>query len=135
MVAHGLVSPTLFFLINYVYDSTYSRRVFILKGLIFLRPLFCLLWFVSCFLNLGFPPFMNFFSEILICSSLSFLSSLEWALTFFLLFFSGVYRILIFNHLAHGFNFSRFFFFSPSIINLTCFCLFYFILLYPYCFF
>ena len=102
IVAHGFISPLLFFLINFFYDSNHSRSIFILKGSILLNPLFCLFWFFSCFLNIGLPPFISFYSEALIVRSLRFLSYYEWFFLFLILFFTGVYCVLIYSHLSHG---------------------------------
>ena len=66
IVAHGLISPAIFFLISYLYEFFHSRRMIIFKGVRVLRPTFCFMWFLTNSLNIRLPPFISFFSEICI---------------------------------------------------------------------
>lgn len=77
LVAHGFISPFLFFRLNYIYEVFHSRRIFILKGVILFIPIFCFFWFIGVILNIGFPPFISFFSEIIISMGLRFLGLLD----------------------------------------------------------
>nr|WP_256377999.1 NADH dehydrogenase subunit 4 [Paraferrimonas sp. SM1919] len=43
MVAHGFISPIIFYLITYLYEFKHSRRIMVLKGVLLVNPLFCLL--------------------------------------------------------------------------------------------
>lgn len=102
IVAHGFISPMIFFLITKIYDLIHSRRIIVLKGFILISPLFCLFWFLCCSLNLRVPPFMSFFSEICIIGSIGFVGMLEWVLILLCCFFTGVYCIYIFTSVSHG---------------------------------
>ena len=102
ILAHGFISPVLFYLINIIYRIKNSRRVIVLKGILIVTPIFCLLWFSRCALNLRFPPFMSFFSEVAIISSLGFLTILEWTIVALTCFFTGVYCINIYSIVSHG---------------------------------
>jgi len=43
MVAHGLISPAIFYLITFLYEFKHSRRNMVLKGVLSVSPLFCCL--------------------------------------------------------------------------------------------
>jgi NADH:ubiquinone oxidoreductase subunit 4 (subunit M) len=63
MVGHGFVSSLLFFLNGRAYISIASRRgVFIKQS----SRLLFRIWLFACFVNAGFPPFVNFLGEIII---------------------------------------------------------------------
>lgn len=131
MVAHGFISPLLFLLIGLSYNLFSSRRVFILKGLILTSPVFRIWWFISNTLNLSLPPFISFFSEAMIFSSLRMVSLYDLGFIFLILIITGVYCIFLYTIPAHGERF------SPIISNINVFHSFlrfshcYFVLLYP----
>lgn len=64
MVGHGLVSFILFFLISLLYELTFNRTIDLNKCLHSTRKFYLLFFFIYSFLNLGFPPFINFIREI-----------------------------------------------------------------------
>nr|YP_010503027.1 NADH dehydrogenase subunit 4 [Thyreophagus entomophagus]UXD78889.1 NADH dehydrogenase subunit 4 [Thyreophagus entomophagus] len=102
MVAHGFVSPSMFFLLTYLYDLKHSRSFMLLGAMLLTCPVFCMLWFFSCSLNLGFPPFMSFFSEILIISSLGGFSLFDFVLLILFCFFTGIYCVYMYTSVSHG---------------------------------
>jgi len=102
IVAHGFISPLLFFLITEIYSLKSSRSLLFLKGGLIFSPVFCLFWFFSCSLNLRVPPFMSFFSEVCVIGSIRFLSLLEWGFIGLGCFFTGVYCIYMYRSPVHG---------------------------------
>ena len=102
IVAHGFISSLIFYLITLIYEVFHSRRLMILKGIIILYPVFCLFWLISRFLNLGFPPFISFYSEICIIGSLGIFSFLDFFFLILAIFFSGVYCVYLFIIVSHG---------------------------------
>jgi len=66
MVGHGYVSSCLFYILYLVYKRFHTRRGMLLKGSVGVFSLISLFWFIFCILNLGVPPSLSFFSEILI---------------------------------------------------------------------
>lgn len=76
IVSHGLVSYFLFYLITLKYESRESRRFLFLKSLESIRKNIALMSVIFIFLNLGVPPFINFYSETLILNSIKIISSL-----------------------------------------------------------
>jgi len=102
MIGHGFCSSCLFYILFVFYDRFYSRRMLILKGINFYVPLLGGVWFLFLVLNIGVPPSLSFFSEIMIiCGRFSFWF-LHCFVFFGLLLFSGFYGILLFVCCSHG---------------------------------
>jgi len=102
MIGHGYVSSCLFYILYLVYKRFYTRRGILLKGSISAFSVISLFWFVFCILNLGVPPSLSFFSEILILIG----SGSFWVEVYFLLgavlFIVGVYNIYLFILIGLG---------------------------------
>ena len=112
IIAHGLCSSALFFLVNLLYERTRSRRLLINKGLISIFPRLSLWWFLLCSRNIAAPPSLNLVGEIgLINRILSWSINLAFLLIF-ISFFSAVYSLYLFSFSQHGKLFSGAFSFS-----------------------
>lgn len=134
MVAHGLISPIIFYLITFLYEFNHSRRVMVLKGVLSVSPLFCLLWFLCISLNLRVPPFISFYSEVIIVSSLLCFSLVDWFFVFFSCFFTGVYCVYMYCSVSHGGGgFNIFFLDSKTLLVGFSHC--FFVFSYPLVFF
>nr|YP_010252272.1 NADH dehydrogenase subunit 4 [Grandidierella taihuensis]QTX95230.1 NADH dehydrogenase subunit 4 [Grandidierella taihuensis] len=102
MVAHGLCSSGLFYLVGLIYNRTGSRSLFVNKGLINLLPSLSIWWFLLVSANMAAPPTLNLLGEVMLISSL-----LDWSrdLIFpilLLTFFSGAYGVYLFSMSQHG---------------------------------
>lgn len=64
ILAHGLSSSGLFFLIGLVYERRGRRSLFVNKGLINIIPRISLLWFGLLATNISAPPSINLLGEI-----------------------------------------------------------------------
>nr|WRW10900.1 NADH dehydrogenase subunit 4 [Microcosmus sp. z YZ-2024] len=108
MVGHGITSPLMFFTANLIYERVQSRMYFSFMGLQRFFKLFSLFLFFSLLFNMGFPPFLNFWGELLII--LGVLNFSLFFLPFVFLFFllGGVVMIQLFLKMSrnHGFNFN-----------------------------
>ena len=135
IVAHGFVSPIIFYLITYMYDFKHSRSIIVLKGVLLVSPLFCMLWFFCCSLNLRVPPFISFYSEVIIISSLLSFSLLEWSFIVLGCFFTGVYCIYMYTTMSHGERIYNFFYFLDFKTILVSIGHVLFVLFYPLVFF
>nr|YP_009681751.1 NADH dehydrogenase subunit 4 [Eustenogaster scitula]ARO89846.1 NADH dehydrogenase subunit 4 [Eustenogaster scitula] len=97
MISHGLCSSGLFFMVNLLYEQTFSRMKFINKGLINYSNIFSLWWFLFCSSNMAVPISLNLVSEILLFSSL-----INWGMMMFslilmmIILFSSWYSLLLF---------------------------------------
>lgn len=102
MIAHGLVSSSLFSLAKTVYERKGTRTLAITRGLKLLLPLATLWWLLMCAANLGLPPSPNLIGEILILSSL-----ISWSIWLFPVVglatvFSAIYSLIIFQLTQQG---------------------------------
>lgn len=66
MVAHGIVSSGLFFLIGFLYDRHLSRSIPDYSGLVQAMPNFVFYFFIFTLANVSFPLTANFIGELLI---------------------------------------------------------------------
>ena len=104
LVSHGLVSSLLFLLIGSLYIRTGTRILVYYKGLSINMPLFSLFLFLSLLFNSSFPPSFSFWTELLILNG-TFLYEIFGIINLLIvLFFSGVYSILLFSRISFSYN-------------------------------
>jgi len=87
MIAHGIVSGALFFIIGALYRRHGTRLLYYYGGLASKMPLFSIYLFVFCLANIGTPGTCNFIGELII-----FVSLIEK--NFFILFLSAFSVVL-----------------------------------------
>nr|YP_009542026.1 NADH dehydrogenase subunit 4 [Freyastera benthophila]AYR06726.1 NADH dehydrogenase subunit 4 [Freyastera benthophila] len=97
MIAHGLISSSLFCLANLIYERNSTRTLAITRGFKLLTPLLSLWWIITCISNLGLPPTPNLIGELFIICSI-----INWNISSLLIItlttiFSAIYSLLIFN--------------------------------------
>nr|YP_009728667.1 NADH dehydrogenase subunit 4 [Asobara japonica]QHR84923.1 NADH dehydrogenase subunit 4 [Asobara japonica] len=102
MIAHGLCSSGMFFLVNLNYERIQSRSMFMNKNLINILPSLTLWWFLLSIANFSAPPSMNLFSEMLMLNSLIQWNSLLIFIIIFISFFSTCYSIFIYSFSQYG---------------------------------
>nr|YP_009130794.1 NADH dehydrogenase subunit 4 [Siboglinum fiordicum]AIL54870.1 NADH dehydrogenase subunit 4 [Siboglinum fiordicum] len=123
MLSHGFTSSSLFLITNIMYSSSFTRSIFLLKGISSIFPMISLWWFILNALNMSAPPSLNLMSEIMLFSSIipfSLLLSIPLAM---LSFFTALYSFFIYISSQHG-NFYKpmnFFMSIPSISFLSIF--------------
>nr|QEG58688.1 NADH dehydrogenase subunit 4 [Oberea yaoshana] len=106
MLAHGLCSSGLFCLANMNYERTYSRSIYLNKGMMNLIPSLSLWWFLLSSSNMAAPPSFNLLGEIFLINSLVGYSSLLMVFLSLISFFSAVYSLFLFAYSQHGKNYS-----------------------------
>nr|QYF07857.1 NADH dehydrogenase subunit 4 [Stigmatomma silvestrii] len=102
MVAHGLCSSGLFYMVNMYYSRSSSRLLIMNKGLLNIMPSVIMLWFFLCIFNFSFPISLNFLSEILM---LSVIIKWEMSLMIYLVmisFISSAYSLYMYSYVVHG---------------------------------
>lgn len=102
MIAHGLVSGGLFLSVGYLYDRYKSRNILYFRGLTDIMPLFAFSFFLLILANLGFPPTLNFISELLILSGVMELSPVSAFLSGVGIIFAGISGFWIFTRIFFG---------------------------------
>lgn len=102
IIAHGLCSSGLFYLVNLFYERLIRRSLLINKGIIIFFPSIRLWWFLLCSRNIAAPPSLNLIGEIgLINRVLSWSKSLI-ILVSFISFFRAVYSLYLFSFSQQG---------------------------------
>jgi NADH:ubiquinone oxidoreductase subunit 4 (subunit M) len=66
MIAHGIVSSGLFFLVGILYDKYHTRLLFYYGGLVQTMPLFSTMLLILCLANTGLPGNCNFIGELVV---------------------------------------------------------------------
>ena len=102
MVAHGLVSPTLFLLVGLLYDRTHTKFVLYLTGLGASMPLYSTFFFLCTLANLSFPLFPNFIAEYLCLTSIFSVHSLYAYIFCICQVLGTVASFWAFNRIIHG---------------------------------
>ena len=98
MLGHGVISSILFFLARRSYGQTSSRSliVFSSRG----KDYFLILmWIVFAFINIGFPPFLNFLGEVYIIKVVAF-NPFLFLTSIFNFFIVGLYGVLIISSIT-----------------------------------
>jgi NADH-ubiquinone oxidoreductase chain 4 len=90
---HGFISPLMFWIVGIL--AWWKTRSLLVVKLIVFSYLFILCLFFLFILNIGFPPFIGFLSEILILKSLV-LNKFILTITIFRVLFSCYYNIYVF---------------------------------------
>lgn len=102
VVAHGIVSSGLFFLIGIIYDKTHTRLVNYYGGLILLVPLWVFFLFNLSIANMAFPGTCNFIGELLIILGVWEKNTLISFLLTTSVVLSAVYVVWLFNRVCFG---------------------------------
>lgn len=102
IIAHGLISSALFALANITYETSFTRNLNLIKGLINIFPAFTIWWFLLNASNLGAPPTINIFAEILLISRTLSFSLYSLLLIFFIVIFTTAYCLLFFRSTQYG---------------------------------
>jgi NADH-quinone oxidoreductase subunit M len=93
MLAHGVVSSALFFIIGVLYIRHGTRLLYYYGGLVFRMPLFSLYLLVFCLANIATPGSCNFIGELLIFVSLMNKNVFILILTTFSIVLSVIYTM------------------------------------------
>jgi NADH-ubiquinone oxidoreductase chain 4 len=109
-LAHGFVSSGLFICAGGVlYDRSGTRSIYFYKGIAQIMPLFSIIFFILSLGNCGAPLTLNFIGEFMslygVFEKLSFLGLMASSS----IIFSAAYTIYMFNRIAFGGAFSKFF--------------------------
>lgn len=101
VIAHGVCSPLLFGVAFYLYENSHTRILCHNRGN-FCSPTITLILFCLLAVNIGVPPFLNVWAEVLIISTLFYI--ITWSVPFVLplAFLAVLYNIIIYVMLTHG---------------------------------
>jgi NADH-ubiquinone oxidoreductase chain 4 len=117
-LAHGFVSSGLFICAGGVlYDRSGTRLIHYYKGITQMMPLFSILFFILCLGNCGAPLTLNFVGEFLSLYGVFERLPLLGLFASSSIVFSAAYTIYMFNRIAFGGSFTKFF--EENISDLT----------------
>nr|QNV12050.1 NADH dehydrogenase subunit 4 [Linyphia triangularis] len=103
MIAHGMSSSALFFLVNLLYSKFHTRNIMSFKGLMNSFPNMTFWWFMFTAINISAPPTISMFSEIMM-----FMSMVSWQpVTMMIIIFmssmlTSIFSINLFTNLIHN---------------------------------
>jgi len=117
-LAHGFVSSGLFICAGGVlYDRSATRLISFYRGIAQVMPLFSILFFILSLGNCGVPLTLNFVGEFMSLYGVFERLPLLGVLASSSIVFSAAYTIYMFNRIAFGGSFSKFFDVNISDIN------------------
>lgn len=102
IIAHGLCSSGLFYIVNIYYYRSHRRLILINKGIINILPSFTIWWFLLCSANFSFPLSIGFIGEIYF---LGVLINLDLIIIIYLIlirFFRRAYSLYLFVYIQQG---------------------------------
>lgn len=102
MVAHGLCSSRLFYIVDIYYKRIGRRLIVLNKGILRKIPSLALWWFLLCIINFSFPLSLNFIREIYI---LRVIINWDMIIIIYLIvvcFFRCAYSLYLFSYVQHG---------------------------------
>merc|ERR1712086_668008 len=102
MLAHGIVSAALFFLVGVLYDKYKTRIIFYYGGLIQTMPIFSIYLLIFCLANIGLPGTCNFIGELVIFIGLVERNFLICFISITGVILSVIYTMFFFNRLVFG---------------------------------
>ncbi|KAF7846791.1 hypothetical protein BT93_L3734 [Corymbia citriodora subsp. variegata] len=109
-LGHGFVSSGLFVCAGGIlYDRSSTRLITYYRGIAQLMPVFSILFFILCLGNAGTPLTLNFVGEFMSLYGVFEKHALLGALASSSIIFSAAYTIYMFNRIAFGGSYSKFF--------------------------
>lgn len=102
MIAHGIVSSALFFLIGAIYDRYHTKNLLYIGGVAVTMPTFATFVFIFSVANFSFPGTPNFIAELFILLGILKNNFLLFFFSSLGVFFSTGFSILLTNKLLFG---------------------------------
>merc|ERR1712168_184506 len=94
VVAHGVCSPIIFALAYLVYNSSHTRTISRNKGTL-ATPIISFFLFLTLAINIGVPPSLNLWREVIIFISILSVIAYSWAFLVVMAFLGAVYNLFI----------------------------------------
>nr|YP_010958757.1 NADH dehydrogenase subunit 4 [Lima vulgaris]WNB40317.1 NADH dehydrogenase subunit 4 [Lima vulgaris] len=102
MIAHGLASSGLFFLVNSIYVKVGSRSLVVCAGLLGVAPGIVAWWFIGVLLSSGCPPSLSLVGEVMILGSVVGVSVWQSVMAGVIMFLSVAYGLYLYGAVSHG---------------------------------
>ena len=115
IISHGLCSSALFIIVNVLYSSIHTRRIYLIKGILIIIPIFSFWWFILNIINIAAPPSINFIREFILFRTIINKSSLLIIPLIIIRFFTAVYSLYVYSSSQHG----NYIAFQNNLISIT----------------
>lgn len=102
IIAHGVCSSGMFYIVNLYYIRTRRRLLILNKGIMDKITIISLWWFLLCVINFSYPFSINFVREIIILGVLVNWDYLIIVYIGLICFFRGAYSLYLFRYIQHG---------------------------------
>lgn len=102
MIRHGLCSSCIFYISNIFYQSTLRRNLYFYGGFISISIIFRYTWFLANVVNIGAPPTINFFREVLIMITVLRKYMARGAVSIFVMIAVAFYSVVLFTKTSQG---------------------------------
>nr|ARS43768.1 NADH dehydrogenase subunit 4 [Phlyctis boliviensis] len=117
-LAHGFVSSGLFICAGGIlYDRSSTRLISFYRGITQVMPLFSILFFILCLGNCGVPLTLNFVGEFMSLYGIFERLPMLGVIASFSIIFSAAYTIYMFNRIAFGGSYPKFFIYNIPDLN------------------
>jgi len=117
-LGHGFVSSGLFICVGGIlYDRYHTRLISLYRGMAQIMPIFSVLFFILCLSNAGTPLSVNFLGEFLSLYGIFVKMPFLGLFASTSIIFSAAYTIYMFNRIAFGGSYSKYF--IINVIDLT----------------
>jgi NADH-ubiquinone oxidoreductase chain 4 len=117
-IAHGFVSSGLFICAGGVlYDRSSTRLITYYRGIAQIMPMFSILFFILSLANCGVPLTLNFIGEFMSLYGVFERLPTLGIFASFSIIFSAAYTIYMFNRIAFGGSYSKYFIFNIPDLN------------------
>lgn len=118
-LAHGFVSSGLFMCVGGVlYDRSHTRLITYYRGIAQMMPIFSILFFILSLGNCGVPLTLNFVGEFMSLYGIFERLPLMGLFSSFSIILSAAYTIYMYNRIAFGGAFSKYFKSSIPDVNM-----------------
>lgn len=102
IVAHGLCSSGLFYIVGLYYDRSGSRLLILNKGIINRLPGITLWWFLLCISNFSYPFSLNFLRELFILIVIVNWDLIMIGYLIIICFISSAYSLYLYSYVQYG---------------------------------
>jgi len=102
LIAHGLVSGALFYLVGALYNRSHTRLVQYFRGLTQVMPLYSTALFVFTLCNIAFPGSANFIAELLVFAGIMEQNPFITVVASSSVVISAAYALWLYNRVAFG---------------------------------
>jgi NADH-quinone oxidoreductase subunit M len=101
-LSHGFVASALFLVIGVLYDRHHTRMIKYFSGLVYVMPLFSVVFLIFTMANLGLPGSSSFVGEFLLFAGIFKANTLVAFFSVTGVIFSGAYSLFLFNRIVYG---------------------------------